>query len=390
MAGNSLGVQPLRARDRVLTELDDWARLGVEGHLEATRPWIPSHQLMRGPTSRLVGARESEVTVMNTLTVNLHLMMISFYRPTAERYAIVIEDSAFPSDSYAARSQASFHGFDPDVAVIRLKPRAGEDCLRTDDVLDFLAQEGHTVAMLMFGGINYLSGELMEIEKITAAGHAAGAVVGWDLAHAAGNVELKLHDWDVDWAAWCNYKYINSGPGAIAACFVHEKHLADSSLPKLQGWWGNRDETRFAMEAEIDAPDTADSWQLSCQPILALVPVLASLEMFDEAGFDRLRAKSVRLTAYLESLLDAIGQDAPIKIITPRDPERRGSQLSIRVSGLDAGDVSSWLRHEHGVIADARKPDVIRFAPAPFYCTFHDAWRAAQALLAVVRDHGQA
>ncbi|TQK68922.1 kynureninase [Nocardioides sp. SLBN-35] len=389
MAGNSLGLQPRSVRTILDEELAEWARLGVEGHLEAERPWAPYHEFLREPAARLVGAQPREVVVMNSLTVNLHLMMVSFYRPTAARYAIVIEDSAFPSDSYAARSQAAFHGYDPDTAVIRLRPRAGEDVLRTEDVVSFLGEEGHRVAMVMLGGVNYLTGELMDIPTITAAAREAGIVVGWDLAHAAGNVELALHEWGVDWAAWCTYKYLNAGPGALAGCFVHERHLADRSLPKLQGWWSTRYETRFQMHPVVEPVDSADSWQLSNPPILAMAPVLASLRMFDESGMATLRAKSRRLTGYLAEVLGAQIGELPLQIITPSDPDRRGTQLSVRIGGgLAANDVARWLRHEHGVIADARQPDVIRLAPVPMYCTFHDAWRAAQALVEVVRNHG--
>jgi kynureninase len=362
LAGNSLGLQHRSVRSRLQDELDDWATLGVDAHLEGKRPWLPYHELLRAPAARLVGARPSEVVMMNSLTVNLHLMMISFYRPTAERRAILIEDSAFPSDSYAVRSQAMLHGYDPDDAVIRLAPA---------DVLGFLQAEGHRVALVLLGGVNYLSGELVDIDAVTAAGHAAGAVVGWDLAHAAGNLPLRLHDWGVDWAAWCSYKYLNGGPGAVAGCFVHSRHLSDRSLPRLEGWWGTQPATRFAMAPVIEPVDTADSWQLSNPPILAMAPVLASLEVFDAVGMDRLRAKSIRLTGYLEALLDGLD------VITPRDPSRRGAQLSVRVSG--AADAARRLRFEHGVIVDVRQPDVIRLAPAPLYNTFHDCWRAAEA-----------
>jgi kynureninase len=323
---------------------------------------------------------------MNSLTVNLHLMLVSFYRPTPQRHAILIEDSAFPSDSYAAQSQVRFHGHDPAESVIRLRPRDGEACLRTEDVLDVLRTRGHTIATTMLGGVNYLTGELMDIPAITAAVHEAGAIAGWDLAHAVGNIPLLLHEWGVDWAAWCHYKYVNSGPGAPAGCFVHERHLADRTLPKLQGWWSTDPATRFRMLPDVDPVDSADSWQLSNPPILAMAPVLASLRIFDEVGMDALRAKSLRLTGYLAALVDALAADLPVELLTPADPERRGAQLSIRVRGADAEDVSARLRDGHGVIADARRPDVIRFAPTPLYCTHHDAWRAAHALAAVVRD----
>jgi len=387
-AGNSLGLQPVALRDRLGQELDDWARLGVEGHGEAARPWVSYHQLLREPAARLVGADPSEVVVMNSLTVNLHLMMVSFYRPTPQRHAIVIEDSAFPSDSYAVRSQAAFHGYDPDTAVIRLRPRDGESSLRSEDVVAFLAAEGSRVALVLLGAVNYYSGEFLDIEPITAAGHAAGAVVGWDLAHAAGNLPLRMHDWGVDWAAWCSYKYLNSGPGSLAGAFVHERHLADRSLPKFAGWWSTDPASRFQMAPTVTPVDTADSWQLSNPPILAMAPVLASLQMFDAVGMDALRAKSIRLTGYLESLLDTIADGRPLEVITPRDPQRRGAQLSLRIHGLDAGAVTARLRHEHGVIADARQPDVVRLAPAPMYCTFHDCWRAATALAKVLDAHG--
>jgi kynureninase len=302
--------------------------------------------------------------MMNSLTVNLHLMMVTFYRPTAERNLIVIEDSTFPSDSYAVRSQAVFQGYDPDSTVVRLE---------TPEVVDFLAAHGDQVALVMLGGVNYLTGELLDIPAITAAGHAAGAVVGWDLAHAAGNVPLRLHDWDVDWAAWCTYKYLNSGPGAVAGAFVHARHLADRTRPRFEGWWGTQPATRFEMGPVLSPVDSADAWQLSNPPILAMSPVLASLEVFDAVGMSALRAKSRRLTAYLETQLD--GLDG----LTPRDPDRRGAQLSVRVPAAAAA-VSKRLRAEFGVIADSREPDVIRLAPAPLYNTFHDCWRAGEAM----------
>ncbi len=388
MAGNSLGLQPRTVREILDEELDAWARLGVEGHVEGDRPWKPYHAFLREPLARLVGARPAETVAMNSLTVNLHLLMVSFYRPTRTRHAIVIEDSAFPSDSYAVRSQVALHGYDPDDAVVRLRPRGGEDTLRTEDVLAYLDAEGEGVALLLLGGVNYLTGELVDIPAITRAGRRAGAVVGWDLAHAVGNVPLQLHDWGVDWAAWCHYKYVNSGPGAVAGAFVHERHLADRALPKLQGWWSSREATRFAMGPVVDPVDTADSWQLSNPPILAMAPVLASLRIFDETGMAALRERSVRLTGYLEGLLSGMTEDRPLRVITPRDPDRRGAQLSVRLgpgsSPASAQNVCERLRREHGVIADAREPDVVRLAPAPLYCTHHDAWRTAKALVTVV------
>lgn len=383
-AGNSLGLQPRSVGPRLQEELDDWARLGVEGHTEARRPWVSYHERLREPAARLVGALPQEVVMMNTLTVNLHLLMVSFYRPTDERHLIVIEDSAFPSDSYAVRSQAALHGYDPDEAVVRLRPRDGEHTLRTDDIVDLLERDGSRVALVLLGGVNYYTGELVDIEKITAAAHSAGAIMGVDLAHAAGNVPLRLHEWGVDWAAWCTYKYLNSAPGAIAGAYVHERHLGDRSLPKLHGWWSTDSTTRFAMEPVVDEPATADSWALSNPPIMAMAPVLASLEMFDEVGMDALRAKSVRLTGYLERLLDLACDARPMHVITPRDAKRRGAQLSVQLDDIDVDALTKALRHEHGVIADARRPDVIRLAPVPMYSTFHDCWRAATALAAAV------
>ncbi|MEV5828127.1 kynureninase [Spirillospora sp. NPDC052242] len=374
-AGNSLGLQPKAVAGRLREELDDWARLAVEGHTRARRPWVDYHELLREPAARLVGALPHEVVAMNSLTVNLHLMMASFYRPSGHRTRVVIEDAAFPSDSYAVASQAVHHGLDPAAAVVRLRPRDGEEHLRTEDVLAFLEREGDTVALVMLGGVNYLTGQLMDMPAITKAGRAAGAVVGWDLAHAAGNVPLRLHDWDVDFAAWCTYKYLNSGPGAVAGCFVHERHVRDASVPKLSGWWGTEPSVRFRMDPDIAPPASADAWQLSNPPILALAPVLASLEIFDRVGMDALRARSERLTGYLAARLAPVGG---VRVITPADPAARGSQLSLRVA--DAGGLVRRLAEAHGVVADAREPDVVRLAPVPLYCTFHDCHRAAEAL----------
>ncbi|MEV6928920.1 kynureninase [Dactylosporangium sp. NPDC051485] len=362
LAGNSLGLQPRAVRGELLQELDEWARLGVEGHLEARRPWLPYHELLREPAARLVGALPAETVVMNSLTVNLHLLMVSFYRPQGPRTLIVVEDTAFPSDSYAVRSQAAFHGLDPDATVVR-----------TNDPLAAIREHGDRIALVLLGGVNYLTGELMDIPGITAAGHAAGAVVGWDLAHAAGNVPLRLHEWGVDFAAWCSYKYLNSGPGAVAGAFVHERH-AGGDLPRFEGWWSTEPATRFEMAPVSRPPRTADAWQVSNPPILAMSAVRTSLELFDAVGMPALRARSERLTAYLQSLLDPIG----VEVVTPRDPARRGCQLSLRVA--DAGGLSKALRHRHGVIADSREPDIVRLAPVPLYSTYHDCWRAAAAI----------
>lgn len=389
LAGNSLGLQTHEIRVRLDEVLREWQAWAVEGHTEAQRPWVSYHALLREPAARLVGALPSEVVAMNSLTVNLHLMMISFYRPTPERHAIVVEDTTFPSDSYAVRSQAAFHGYDPDAAVVRLRPRAGEHGLRSEDVVAFLEREGHRVALVLLGAVNYYSGEHLDMATITAAGRAAGAVVGWDLAHAAGNVPLRLHDWGVDWAAWCTYKYLNAGPGSLAGAFVHERHLADRALPKLAGWWSTDPDTRFRMRPTVDPVDTADSWQLSNPPILAMAPVLASLEMFAAVGMDDLRARSVRLTGYLEAVLDGLVGDRAVRIITPRDPARRGAQLSVQLRDAPVRAVCRRMRTGHGVVADAREPDVIRLAPAPLYVTYHDCWRAAHALVEEVDRGGR-
>ncbi|MDQ3543992.1 MAG: kynureninase [Actinomycetota bacterium] len=380
-AGNSLGLQPRATRDELLEDLDDWARLGVEGHLHARRPWLPYHQFLTEPAARLVGGLPAETIVMNSLTVNLHLLMVSFYRPTPARYRIVIEDHAFPSDSYAVRSQARFHGFDPNDAVVRLRPRDGEDTLRTEDVVAEL--RGRTdIALVLLGGVNYLTGELLDIPAITAAGHTGGAVVGWDLAHAAGNVPLSLHDWNVDFAAWCSYKYLNAGPGALAGGFVHERHHVGEALARFEGWWSTAEATRFDMTPTSRPPATVEAWQISNPPIFSMGPVRTSLELFDRVGMAALRGRSLRLTGYLEALLDEIATTRPLTVVTPRDPERRGAQLSIRTPGTK--ELARRLRHEHGVVADMREPDIIRFAPVPLYSTYHDCWRAAVALSELV------
>jgi kynureninase len=374
LAGNSLGLQPVAARADLLADLDTWAQLAVEGHTAGGRPWLPFHEPLAGPAARLVGAHPDEVVVMNSLTVNLHLLMVSFYRPTGRRTKILIEDHAFPSDSYAVRSQVRFHGLDPDRDVVRLAPRPGEDTLRTADIVDQLRRDGDTVALVLLGGVNYLTGELLDVPAVTAAGHAAGAVVGWDMAHAAGNIPLRLHDWGVDFAAWCSYKYLNAGPGALAGAFVHRRHLGDPGLPRFEGWWSTEAATRFEMAPTSRPPATADAWQVSNPPIFSMAPVRTSLELFDRVGMASLRERSQRLTGYLAELLDTAGAS----IVTPREPQRRGCQLSLRVRG--AAGVAGKLRVTYGVVADAREPDILRLAPTPLYNTYHDCWRAAAAL----------
>jgi kynureninase len=380
LVGNSLGLQPVAARSMLLDDLNSWAARGVEGFFEGSRPWSHRPQQLAGSLAGLVGAQPRETVVMNSLTVNLHLLMVSFYSPEGDRSRILIEDAAFPSDSYAVRSQARFHGLDPDKAVVRMRPRPGEEHLRTEDVVDLLGREGHTFALVLLGGVNYQTGQLMDIPAITRAGHAAGAVVGWDLAHAAGNVTLNLHSWDVDFAAWCTYKYLNAGPGAPGAAFVHERHLGDPSLQRFEGWWGTDSETRFLMEPVSQPPQAADAWQISTPCALALSPMRAALDVFESVGMKTLRERSIRLTGYLAQLIADVSPGRPISMITPRDSAERGSQLSLRVASGTAGEVVRRLRHEHGIMTDAREPDIIRAAPAALYSTYHDCWRLADAL----------
>jgi kynureninase len=377
-AGNSLGLQPRTAAGAIADELDAWAERAVEGWFEGERPWLTSADDLRPAIGRMVGASPEEVVAMNTLTINLHLLMSTFYRPTSERFRIVIEDAAFPSDSHAVASQARHHGFDPADAVVRLRPRDGEAALRTVDVIAELERIGGGVALVLLGGVNYLTGELFDIPEVTAASRAAGAVVGWDLAHAVGNVPLELNAWGVDWAAWCHYKYVNAGPGGPGGAFVHERHANDASLPRLAGWWGNDPATRFRMEPAFAPRPGAVGWQVSTPPVLAFAPLRASLELFDATGMPALRERSLRLTGYLEELLDEVVAERRAQVLTPREPARRGCQLSLAVPG--AGVLAQRLRAEHGVICDVREPDVIRLAPTPLYSSYHDCWRAATAL----------
>ncbi|MGH7130814.1 MAG: kynureninase [Phycisphaerales bacterium] len=380
LTGNSLGLQPRGVRGALETELRDWAELGVEGHVHGKHPWLPYHRELREMAARLVGGLPHEVVVMNSLTVNLHLLMVSFYRPTAQRYKIVIEDAAFPSDSYAVGSQADLHGFVPSEAVVRLRPRAGERTLRTEDVVETIRREGSKVALVMLGAVNYSTGQFMDMPTITKAAHEVGAIAGWDLAHAAGNVVLKLHEWNADFACWCSYKYLNSGPGAIAGAYVHERHARDSKLKQFAGWWGNDEATRFKMGPDFSPVPTADRWQISNPPIFSLTPVRVSLEIYDKVGMAALREKSLKLTGYLEWLIDRVNERKPgaITVATPRDEGQRGCQLSLVVS-REAKSFHAALQRE-GVITDFREPDVVRAAPVPLYNSFHDVWRFGQIL----------
>lgn len=375
LCGNSLGLQPKSVRAYIEQELKDWETLGVEGHFHAKNPWLRYHELLTEQTTRLVGAKPIEVVVMNSLTVNLHLMMVSFYRPTPSRHKIIVEADAFPSDQDAVKSQIKFHGFDPQTSLIELQPRAGEATTRTEDIEALIKKEGHAVALIMLGGINYYTGQAFEMDRITAAGHAAGCVVGFDLAHAVGNIPLRLHDWNVDFAVWCSYKYLNGGPGTIAGCFVHERHANNPSLPRFAGWWGHNKQMRFLMGPDFDAIPGAEGWQLSNPPILLLAALRASMNIFDEVGMEKLRAKSELLSGYFEFLLDQHANEN-FTIITPRDSKQRGAQLSIRVH-RDGKTLFQKLA-EQNIICDWREPDVIRVAPVPLYNNFMDVYQFAE------------
>lgn len=380
LAGNSLGLMPKITRDYVNAELDDWAALGVDGHLEARLPWLPYHENLTDMSARLVGAKPTEVVIMNSLTVNLHLMMVSFYRPSKSKFKIFIESNAFPSDQYAVQSQAKLHGFDPAQAVGEFKPRAGETTLRTEDILAMIAKEGETLALIVLGDVNYLTGQAFDIPAIVEAAHKVGCLVGLNLAHGAGNLLLELHDWDVDFAVWCSYKYLNAGPGGIAGTFVNERHGKAFDLPRLAGWWGHNKNTRFAMPAQFDPLSGAEGWQLSNPPILQLAALRASMQLFDEATMPALRKKGDLMTAYLEHLLEPI---KAISIITPKDPAQRGNQLSLRVTD-NAKRLLQALKTD-GVICDFREPDIIRVAPASLYNSFLDLYNFYQVMAKHVR-----
>ena len=381
LCGHSLGLQPKNASAYVNQELRDWAELGVEGHFHAKNPWISYHRLLTQQTAALVGAHPAEVVVMNSLTVNLHLMMASFYRPTKERHKILVEGGAFPSDQYAVKSQIRFHGFDPASSLLELTPRDGESCIRDQDIEALIDREGDSIALILIGGVNYVTGQAFDMAGITKAGRRKGCVVGFDLAHAAGNIPLRLHDWEADFAVWCNYKYMNGGPGCVGGCFVHERHGRTSKLPRFAGWWGHNEETRFRMGPDFDPMPGAEGWQLSNPPILALAALRASMEIFSEAGLERLRAKSVLLTGYIEFLLD---QKASPKfsIITPREVARRGAQISVRLAA-DGRKLRDQMANA-GVIGDWREPDIFRIAAAPLYNSFQDIYHFAQHLSALV------
>ena len=388
--GNSLGLQPKRAQKYVQDVMNDWANLAVEGHFYAEKPWWDYHERVANPLSKIVGALPTEITVMNTLTVNLHLLMVSFYRPTAKKFKIICEEKAFPSDQYMFESQVHFHaqslGFDTKDAIVEIKRREGENNIRLEDVLAKIEEVGSELALVLMGGVNYYTGQVFDMKTITAAGQKAGVIVGWDLAHAAGNIELHLHDWKVDFAAWCSYKYMNSGPGNASGCFIHEKHHDNMDLPRFAGWWGHNKERRFLMEPKFDPVRGADGWQISNLPILSLAPYLASVEMFAEVGMEKLIAKRNQLTAYLEFILHEIDLECDgteFEIITPKNQAERGCQLSVYLHG-QGKDLFHFLM-KNGVITDWREPNVIRLAPAPFYCSYEDMFHFGQILKSYIK-----
>ena len=377
--GNSLGLQSDRSRQYVIQELDTWAQYGVEGHFEATPPWWKYYEVTQEPLAKVVGAKPVEVAVMNHLTANLHLLMVSFYRPTAERYKIIMEAGAFPSDMYAMESQVKFHGYAYEDAVVEVRPRDGENTLRTEDILDIIREHGDQVALVMFSGVQYYTGQFFDLEQITKVGHEVGAIVGFDLAHAAGNVPLQLHDWDVDFATWCSYKYMNSGPGGVSGIFVHERYANRPDLPRFAGWWGHNEGERFQMRKGFDPMPGAMGWGLSNENILSVASHRGSLELFAEAGMERLRAKSERLTAYLQFILEGFNTEEQVfEIITPKDPMQRGCQLSIFIH--KGGKRLFDLLTKGGIIADWREPNVIRLAPTPMYNSFTDVHRFGELL----------
>ncbi|HXC05814.1 MAG TPA: kynureninase, partial [Bacteroidia bacterium] len=385
--GNSLGLQPRSTQDAILNELEDWANFGVEGHFHARKPWMPYHEQFAIPLAAVVGAKPEEVVVMNQLTVNLHLLMVSFYKPTPTRSKIICEARAFPSDQYALESQVRFHGLDPETTIIEIGPREGEHTIRPEDILAAIEKHRHELALILFGGVNYYTGQVFPMKEMTEAGHKAGARVGFDLAHAAGNIRLNLHEWDVDFACWCSYKYLNSGPGGVAGAFIHERHHKDQYISRFAGWWGHDKSSRFRMEKGFVPIPTAEAWQLSNAPIISMAAHKSALDIFTEAGIDALETKSRKLTGYLEFVLDDIQerqqQKHPdrakgLEIITPRTISERGCQISLLAHGQGKDLYQSLL--DKGVISDWREPHVIRCAPVPLYNSFGDIYRFGKIL----------
>ena len=379
--GNSLGLQPKQTKNQIKQELDDWANLGVEGHFEAKNPWMPYHEFLTETMAEIVGAKPIEVVIMNTLTTNLHLLMVSFYQPTKIKYKIVIESDAFPSDRYAVETQLKFHGFDPSESIIEWTPRDGETLLNTEDLEFILKSQGDEIALLLIGGVNYYTGQYLDLKKIAELGHQQGCKVGIDLAHGVGNIQPELHDSGVDFAAWCTYKYMNSGPGSLGGIFVHERYANDKTLKRFSGWWSQNKDTRFDMRQPLDIIPGAEGWQLSNPPILSMAAIKASLELFKEVGMSALRKKSIQLTGYMEYLILEL-QNENISIITPKDPEQRGCQLSIQVKNANKS-LHTKLTAAH-VITDWRTPDVIRCAPVPFYNSFEDVYKMVEILKTIL------
>ena len=381
--GNSLGLQPKETKKYVNEELEDWGNLAVEGHFDGRRPWMHYHKFSKKALAKIVGAKPAEVVAMNQLTVNLHLMMVSFFRPSKERFKIIIEAGAFSSDQYAVESQLKFHKLNPDVALVELKPRPGEHTLRTDDILQSINDHGDQLALVLLSGVQYYTGQFFDIKKITEAGHRVGAIVGFDLAHAAGNVPLQLHKHNVDFAVWCSYKYLNSGPGGIAGVFVHEKHKNNPNIPRFAGWWGHKENVRFQMKKGFIPMEGADGWQLSNVPVLAGAAHLASLQLFDEVGMTQLRKKSILLTSYLYFLLNDIDSSGDkFEIITPSDANDRGCQLSILMKKNGKKTFNALVKK--GIFTDWREPDVIRAAPVPMYNSFEDVYQFTNALSSLI------
>ena len=383
--GNSLGLQPVGVASAIEQELKDWSMLGVEGHLMAKYPWVEAHKTLIAPTAKLAGALPHEIAVMNSLTVNLHLLLVSFYRPTKKRFKIICEDKAFSSDAYALASQVAFHGFDPAEAIIELKPREGEYNIRTDDILSVIGKNANELALVMMGGVNYYTGQAFDMESITDAAHKAGAVAGFDLAHGIGNLNLQLHAWNVDFACWCSYKYLNAGPGAVGGIFVHERFANDKALPRFAGWWGHEQASRFKMEKQFRSVSGAAGWALSNEPVFSMAAYRASMDIFEQAGIAPLCSKRDKLTSYLEFVVDEICKEKysaeskdKMQILTPRDLSQRGCQISLLV-GKDGKKIFEALSNE-GVIADWREPAVIRLAPVPLYNSFEDVYWFGEVL----------
>jgi kynureninase len=385
--GNSLGLQPKTTQDAVLNELEDWANFGVEGHFHGRKPWFSYHENFPGVLQQITGGLPEELIVMNQLTVNLHLLMTSFYRPNAKRFKIICEAKAFPSDQYAMESQIRLHGFNTDEAIIEVAPRKGEYTIRTEDIMSAIEQHGNDTALVLFGGVNYYTGQVFNMQAITNAAHSVGAYAGFDLAHAVGNIALQLHNWDVDFACWCSYKYLNSGPGGVAGAFIHQKHIDNKLLPRLAGWWGYDKETRFKMESGFKPIPTAEGWQLSNAPVLSMAAHKAALDIFEEAGMDRLVAKSKMLSGYLLYILDDINaryNHKIIEVITPRNDAERGCQVSILMQ-QQGKEVFEALK-QNGVLADWREPNVIRVAPVPIYNNFEDVYLFGQVINKVLAN----